>query len=205
MNRTFLGIIFLAAGILLAISKDAFIAMNEIVVSSAVFINGIFILAASRRILQEKLYRTMMLIRGLMSIITGLAVAAAILVLGIDSELTVVQAGALVLSAYFVVSAGIQVFGIIRLKVNKISVFAPLVEVFISLVLAGIFFMFSFHEIAVSIVKFSGFMLIVAGVIMLVISWKSNASRREEKAGEDSMNEPGMPKIEDLDQAKCDQ
>lgn len=158
-----------AMGLFLLISPNTFISFFVIILGVAAVIDGIFILAATRNLIIDPQYKLIVTIRGTLSLLIGLlAVVLPKLVAAIAWS-----AMAYALAVYLLVSAVLQIYTITKLHRNGIMVRQSMIEVASSLVLAIVLFIIPSETIGIFIIRIFGAVLLVAGIALSVIQWKS--------------------------------
>jgi len=80
MNKITLGIIFIIAGLASMIAQDLVKCLSEVVLGLLAFIMGCYILATTRKFMNDKNFQMAVTIRGVLNIIFGLGCAITVLV-----------------------------------------------------------------------------------------------------------------------------
>lgn len=168
-NKLFLGFMTAALGLFLLISPDTFISFFVILLGIAAVIDGIFILAATRDLIIDPQYKLIVTIRGVLSVVVGLLAV----ILPIAVAAVVWKAMAYTLAVYLIISAGMQIYTITKLHRNGIMIRQSLIEVASSLVLALVLFIIPAQTAGHMIVRLFGIVLLVIGIGLFVIQWKS--------------------------------
>lgn len=168
-NKLFLGFMTAALGLFLLISPDAFISFFVILLGIAAVIDGIFILAATRDLIIDPQYKLIVTVRGVLSVVVGLLAV----ILPIAVAAVVWKAMAYTLAIYLVISAGMQIYTITKLHRNGIMIRQSLIEVASSLTLALVLFIIPAQTAGHMIVRLFGIVLLIIGIGLFVIQWKS--------------------------------
>lgn len=168
-NKLFLGFMTAALGLFLLISPDTFISFFVILLGIAAVIDGIFILAATRDLIIDPQYRLIVTVRGVLSVVVGLLAV----ILPIAVAAVVWKAMAYTLAIYLVISAGMQIYTITKLHRNGIMIRQSLIEVASSLILALVLFIIPAQTAGHMIVRLFGIVLLIIGIGLFVIQWKS--------------------------------
>lgn len=80
MNKITLGIIFVIVGLVSIIAQDFVKGLSEILLGLIAFINGIYMLMSTRRLMADKNFQLAVTIRGVVSILVGLGCAVTVLI-----------------------------------------------------------------------------------------------------------------------------
>ena len=168
-NKLFLGFMTAALGLFLLISPDTFISFFVILLGIAAVIDGIFILAATRDLIIDPQYKLIVTVRGVLSVVIGLLAV----ILPIAVAAVVWKAMAYTLAIYLVISAGMQIYTITKLHRNGIMIRQSLIEVASSLTLALVLFIIPAQTAGHMIVRLFGIILLIIGIGLFVIQWKS--------------------------------
>ena len=168
-NKLFLGFMTAALGLFLLISPDTFISFFVILLGIAAVIDGIFILAATRDLIIDPQYKLIVTVRGVLSVVVGLLAV----ILPIAVAAVVWKAMAYTLAIYLVISAGMQIYTITKLHRNGIMIRQSLIEVASSLTLALVLFIIPAQTAGHMIVRLFGIVLLIIGIGLFVIQWKS--------------------------------
>ena len=158
-----------ALGLFLLISPDTFISFFVILLGIAAVIDGIFILAATRDLIIDPQYKLIVTVRGVLSVVVGLLAV----ILPIAVAAVVWKAMAYTLAIYLVISAGMQIYTITKLHRNGIMIRQSLIEVASSLILALVLFIIPAQTAGHMIVRLFGIVLLIIGIGLFVIQWKS--------------------------------
>ena len=168
-NKVFLGFVTAALGLFLLISPDTFISFFVIILGVAAIIDGIFILTATRDLIIDPQYKLIVTVRGVLSIVVGLLAV----ILPITVAAVVWKAMAYTLAIYLIISAGMQIYTITKLHRNGIMVRQSMIEVASSLLIALVLFVIPAQTAGHFIIRLFGIALLVVGIGLLVIQWKS--------------------------------
>ncbi|MBP3773240.1 MAG: DUF308 domain-containing protein [Treponema sp.] len=168
-NKVFLGFVTAALGLFLLISPDTFISFFVIILGVAAIIDGIFILTATRDLIIDPQYKLIVTVRGVLSIAVGLLAV----ILPIAVAAVVWKAMAYTLAIYLIISAGMQIYTITKLHRNGIMVRQSMIEVASSLLIALVLFVIPAQTAGHFIIRLFGIALLVVGIGLLVIQWKS--------------------------------
>ena len=168
-SKVFLGFVTAALGLFLLISPDTFISFFVIILGVAAVIDGIFILAATRDLIIDPQYKLIVTVRGVLSIVVGLLAV----ILPIAVAAVVWKAMAYTLAIYLIISAGMQIYTITKLHRNGIMVRQSMIEVASSLLIALVLFVIPAQTAGHFIIRLFGIALLVVGIGLLVIQWKS--------------------------------
>ena len=168
-SKVFLGFVTAALGVFLLISPDTFISFFVIILGVAAIIDGIFILAATRDLIIDPQYKLIVTVRGVLSIVVGLLAV----ILPIAVAAVVWKAMAYTLAIYLIISAGMQIYTITKLHRNGIMVRQSMIEVASSLLIALVLFVIPAQTAGHFIIRLFGIALLVVGIGLLVIQWKS--------------------------------
>ena len=168
-NKLFLGFMTAALGLFLLISPNTFISFFVILLGVAAIIDGVFILAATRDLIVDPQYKKIVTVRGALSIVVGvLAVALPKIVASIAWG-----AMAYILAVYLIISAALQIYTITKLHRNGIMIRQSMIEVFTSITLAVVLFIIPSETIGIFIIRVFGMVLLIGGIAMFVIQWKT--------------------------------
>ncbi|WP_296321435.1 DUF308 domain-containing protein [Treponema sp. UBA3813] len=168
-SKVFLGFVTAALGLFLLISPDTFISFFVIILGVAAIIDGIFILAATRDLIIDPQYKLIVTVRGVLSIVVGLLAV----ILPITVAAVVWKAMAYTLAIYLIISAGMQIYTITKLHRNGIMVRQSMIEVASSLLIALVLFVIPAQTAGHFIIRLFGIALLIVGIGLLVIQWKS--------------------------------
>lgn len=168
-NKFFLGFMTAALGLFLLISPDTFISFFVILLGVAAIIDGVFILATTRDLIIDPQYKLIVTVRGVLSIVVGLLSV----ILPIAVAAVVWKAMAYTLAFYLIVSAAMQIYTITKLHRNGIMVRQSMIEVLSSLVIALVLFIIPAQTAGHLIIRLFGIILLVIGIGLIVIQWKS--------------------------------
>lgn len=168
-NKIFLGFVTAALGLFLLISPDTFISFFVIILGVAAIIDGVFILAATRDLIIDPQYKLIVTVRGVLSIVVGLLAV----ILPIAVAAVVWKAMAYTLAIYLIISAGMQIYTITKLHRNGIMVRQSMIEVASSILIALVLFVIPAQTAGHFIIRLFGIALLVVGIGLLVIQWKS--------------------------------
>ena len=168
-SKVFLGFVTAALGLFLLISPDTFISFFVIILGVAAIIDGIFILAATRDLIIDPQYKLIVTVRGVLSIVVGLLAV----ILPITVAAVVWKAMAYTLAIYLIISAGMQIYTITKLHRNGIMVRQSMIEVASSILIALVLFVIPAQTAGHFIIRLFGIALLVVGIGLLVIQWKS--------------------------------
>ena len=168
-NKLCLGFMTAALGLFLLISPDTFISFFVILLGVAAVIDGVFILATTRDLIIDPQYKLIVTVRGVLSIVVGLLAV----ILPIAVAAVVWKAMAYTLAIYLIISAGMQIYTITKLHRNGIMIRQSMIEVMSSFVLALVLFIIPAQTAGHFIVRLFGIVLLVIGVGLIVIQWKS--------------------------------
>lgn len=169
INKFVLSLLVAVVGLLMLLSPETFIAMAVIMLGVAAICDGIFIMVTTRNLIIDPDYKLMMTVRGLLSIVVG--VAAILLPLLVAAIAWKVMA--YVLAGYLLVSAGIEIYGISKLHRNGIMIRQSVIETIISIILAIVLFIIPAKTAGGIIVRVCGVILLVAGVISAFLQWRN--------------------------------
>ena len=168
-NKIFLGFVTAALGLFLLISPDTFISFFVIILGVAAIIDGVFILAATRDLIIDPQYKLIVTVRGVLSIVVGLLAV----ILPIAVAAVVWKAMAYTLAIYLIISAGMQIYTITKLHRNGIMVRQSMIEVASTILIALVLFVIPAQTAGHFIIRLFGIALLVVGIGLLVIQWKS--------------------------------
>lgn len=168
-NKIFLGFVTAALGLFLLISPDTFISFIVIILGVAAIIDGVFILAATRDLIIDPQYKLIVTVRGVLSIVVGLLAV----ILPIAVAAVIWKAMAYTLAIYLIISAGMQIYTITKLHRNGIMVRQSMIEVASSILIALVLFVIPAQTAGHFIIRLFGIALLVVGIGLLVIQWKS--------------------------------
>ncbi len=168
-NKLFLGFVTAALGLFLLISPDTFISFFVIILGVASIIDGVFILATTRDLIVDPQYKTIVTVRGALSIAVGLLAV----ILPIAVAAVVWKAMAYTLAIYLVVSAAMQIYTITKLHRNGIMIRQSMIEVFSSLLIAIVLFIIPAQTAGQFLIRIFGIALLIVGIGLLLIQWKS--------------------------------
>lgn len=156
-------------GLFMMVAADAFIKFAVIILGIAAVLDGIFILYTAKNLIIDENYAFIMKIRGWLSIAMGVLAIALPLIFA-DVLLTIM---AYSLAGYLLVSAGLEIYTIDKLKRNGYAIRQSVIEVISSIILAVVLFLIPSRSMGHLIVGIAGFSLIVTGVVLAFIQWKN--------------------------------
>ena len=168
-NKLFLGFMTAALGLFLLISPDTFISFFVILLGVAAVIDGVFILATTRDLIIDPQYKLIVTVRGVLSVVVGLLAV----ILPIAVAAVVWKAMAYTLAVYLIISAAMQLYTITKLHRNGIMIRQSMIEVASSLILALVLFIIPAQVAGHMIVRLFGIVLLIIGIGLFVIQWKS--------------------------------
>ena len=199
-NKFLLGIMIALIGLFMMVAADAFIKFAVIILGIAAVLDGIFILYTAKNLIIDENYAFIMKIRGCMSIVVGFLavflplVFAAVLFTIMDYTL----------AAYLLISAGLEVYTIDKLKRNGYAIRQSVIEVISSIILAIVLFLIPSETMGRLIVGIAGLALIVTGLVMAFVQWRNrpllmDASVSEEETAptEESINGEAASQMQD--------
>ncbi len=166
-NKFVLSLLMAVLGILMLIGPQMFIALAVILLGLASVVDGAFIMVATRNLILDPDYRLMMTIRGVLSIVVG--AVAVLLPLAIAAVAWTVMA--YVLGGYLIVSAGLEIYGIMKLHRNGIMIKQSVIETAVSLVLAMTLFIIPAERAGSILVRICGVVLLAAGCLSAFLQW----------------------------------
>ena len=166
-NKFVLSLLMAVLGILMLIGPQMFIALAVILLGLASVVDGAFIMVATRNLILDPDYRLMMTIRGVLSIVVG--AVAVLLPLAIVAVAWTVMA--YVLGGYLIVSAGLEIYGIMKLHRNGIMIKQSVIETAVSLVLAMTLFIIPAERAGSILVRICGVVLLAAGCLSAFLQW----------------------------------
>lgn len=170
MRKTYLLIAALIAviGIMMIVAPSECIKIAVIVLGITAIINGVVILFSKRNIIEEKVFKLTMAIRGVVSIAVGLlAVLLPLIFAGILWTVMVYAIG-----AYLLISASAEIYEAQKLKEYGKKTKAIRTEVIVSILLAIIFFCMP-AKIGVTLIRIGGILLLIAAALCVIIEWKN--------------------------------
>ena len=168
-NNIILSFFVAIVGLLMMISPETFISMVVIILGVAVIIDGLFIMITTRNLILDPQYRLMMTIRGILSIVVGTVAV----ILPIVTAAIIWKIMAYVLGGYLLVSAGLEVYGILKLHRNGIMIKQSLIETIVLVILAIALFIIPSKTAGGIIVGICGALLIFAGVFSAFLQWRN--------------------------------
>ena len=168
-NKFVLSILVAVIGLLMLLSPQTFIAFAVIMLGIASVIDGVFIMVATRNLVLDPDYRLMMTIRGILSIVVGTVAV----ILPIVTAAIIWKIMAYVLGGYLLVSAGLEVYGILKLHRNGIMIKQSLIETIVLVILAIALFIIPSKTAGGIIVGICGALLIFAGVFSAFLQWRN--------------------------------
>ncbi len=154
-----LGIIFVLTGLIMLFVPEGFIQAVMVSLGVAAFSNGVYILVKSRHLIDARPFSNVMTVRAVLSMVVGLV--AIVLPLALAGTLWLIVSW--ILAGYLVLSAALQIYGIVKLREAGIP--APLFyyETGVSLVLALILF-FMPGTIGITLIRIAGAMVLLGGL-----------------------------------------
>ena len=154
-----LGIIFVLTGLIMLFVPEGFIQAVMVSLGVAAFSNGVYILVKSRHLIDARPFSNVMTVRAVLSMVVGLV--AIVLPLALAGTLWLIVSW--ILAGYLVLSAALQIYGIVKLREAGIP--APLFyyETGVSLVLALILF-FMPGTIGITLIRIAGAMVLLGGI-----------------------------------------
>lgn len=158
-------------GLMMIISPATFISMIVIILGVAAVVDGIFIMATTRNLILDPQYKTMMTVRGILSIVVG---ALSILLPLVIASL-VYNVMAYVLAVYLLVSAVLQSYGISKLHRNGIMIRQSVIELLLSVLLAVVLFIIPAKTAGSIIVRIAGIAILAVGIFSGISQWRDRA------------------------------
>ena len=168
-NKYIFSLLVTVAGILMIVSPEVFFKMGVIILGIAAAIDGLFVLVTTRHLIIDPHYRLMMTIRGILSIVVGTVAV----ILPIVTAAIIWKIMAYVLGGYLLVSAGLEVYGILKLHRNGIMIKQSLIETIVLVILAIALFIIPSKTAGGIIVGICGALLIFAGVFSAFLQWRN--------------------------------
>ncbi len=164
-------------GILMIVNPKTFLLMGVILIGIAAAVDGIFVLVTTRNLIFDPNFKLMMTIRGIFSVVIGLAAVIFPMVFASAADL-VMKVSSITLGAYLLISSGLQIYGISKLHRNGIVVRQAIIEVIFCLILALTLFLIPLQAESVMqiIVRIIGGMIIAGSLCCAVIMWYTRPS-----------------------------
>lgn len=173
MKRTYtlIGILFIVLGLMMAFVPEGFIKASVIVIGVAAIVNGILNLLSVRNLIADESFKKAFTIRALLGIAVG--VAAVFLPLILAGTLWVIMA--YILAIELIISAGIEVYGTMKLRATGMSVNLYIGEAVVSIVLALLLFAMP-AKIGTILVRIAGIVIILGGIASIIWDWRTEAT-----------------------------
>lgn len=168
-NKFVLSVLIAVVGLLMILNPGTFIAFAVIMLGAASVIDGIFIMVATRNLVLDPNYRLTMTIRGILNI----AVGAVAVILPLLTAAVIWKIMAYVLGGYLLVSAGLEVYGILKLHRNGIMIRQSLIETIVLVILAVVLFVIPSKTAGNIIVRICGIALIISGLVSALLQWRN--------------------------------
>ena len=162
------GIMTFIIGLVMIIAPDTWISVMVILLGVSAISNGFFNIFYLRKLIEEKSFRTVVLVRGIISIVVGLV--AVIVPWAVVATVWTVMI--YMIAIYLVVAIIMELYGIVKLRKAGINVKPYYGEIIASLLLAIILFVIPGH-LGRAIVRVLGILLAVCGIGVLVWQWKT--------------------------------
>lgn len=156
-------------GLFMMVAADAFIKFAVIILGIAAVLDGIFILYTAKNLIIDENYAFIMKIRGYLSIAVGCL--AVLLPLVFAAVLFTIMD--YTLAAYLLISAGLEVYTINKLRRNGYAIRQSVIEVVSSVILAVVLFLIPSETMGHLIVGIAGLVLIITGLVMAFIQWRN--------------------------------
>lgn len=168
-NKFILGILTSVAGLLMIVSPETFVTMIVIILGVAAIVDGLFIMITTRNLILDPQYKTIMTVRGVLSIFVGILA----ILLPLFVAAVVYKVMAYVLAVYLIISAIMESYGISKLHRNGIMIRQSVIEVAISVLLAVVLFIIPARTAGSVIVRICGIVILLTGLIWLFVQWKN--------------------------------
>ena len=169
MQKLFLGICFMVIGAFIFFQTKGFTMFLAIAIGVYAVVNGVIILSTALRARFSDNMKRTMIIRGAISLGVGLlAILLPILIVNIAWTISLYLLG-----IQLVISAVLQIYLSIEMRRISLPIMSTVIEIIISLLLAFLVFTMP-QEIGRSIVKVSGSIVFVYGLILVVYSLRTH-------------------------------
>lgn len=168
-NKFILGILTSVAGLLMIVSPETFVTLIVIILGVATIVDGLFIMITTRNLILDPQYKTIMTVRGVLSIFVGILA----ILLPLFVAAVVYKVMAYVLAVYLIISAVMESYGISKLHRNGIMIRQSVIEVAISVLLAVVLFIIPARTAGSVIVRICGIVILLTGLIWLFVQWKN--------------------------------
>lgn len=168
-NKFILGILTSVAGLLMIVSPETFVTLIVIILGVAAIVDGLFIMITTRNLILDPQYKTIMTVRGVLSIFVGILA----ILLPLFVAAVVYKVMAYVLAVYLIISAVMESYGISKLHRNGIMIRQSVIEVAISVLLAVVLFIIPARTAGSVIVRICGIVILLTGLIWLFVQWKN--------------------------------
>lgn len=168
-NKFILGILTSVAGLLMIVSPETFVTLIVIILGVAAIVDGLFIMITTRNLILDPQYKTIMTVRGVLSIFVGILA----ILLPLFVAAVVYKVMAYVLAVYLIISAVMESYGISKLHRNGIMIRQSVIEVAISVLLAIVLFIIPARTAGSVIVRICGIVILLTGLIWLFVQWKN--------------------------------
>lgn len=168
-NKFILGILTSVAGLLMIVSPETFVTLIVIILGVAAIVDGLFIMITTRNLILDPQYKTIMTVRGVLSIFVGILA----ILLPLFVAAVVYKVMAYVLAVYLIISAIMESYGISKLHRNGIMIRQSVIEVAISVLLAVVLFIIPARTAGSVIVRICGIVILLTGLIWLFVQWKN--------------------------------
>lgn len=168
-NSFLLGILIALFGIFMIISPASMVILTAILLGVAAIADGCFILASFRSLLDDSRFRTMAVVRGVLSILIGILAIALPLVFAKVMWAAMIY----MLGAYLVVSSGLEIIAVVQLKKNGAAIKPFVIEIVSSLLIAAVLFIIPANTIGSLIIRICGIVVVICGAAYSFYIWKT--------------------------------
>jgi uncharacterized membrane protein HdeD (DUF308 family) len=195
MNKTGLstGILLVVVGLMMLVAPAQFVKVAVIVLGIASVVNGFINLVTVRTLIPDPYFRLDVAVRGWSSIIVGILAVA----LPLAFAETVWTVMVYILGIYLLLSAGMEIFAVIKLRSEHIATKLYVWEIAASVVIAVVLFIMP-AAVGLAVVQIGGGLLVCAGAAVLVYTVRSRPIVVNPDSVEDSADS-GHPEGKDAD------
>lgn len=167
------GILVATIGLMMLIAPEACVKVIVILIGISSIVNGFYNLIEVRKMIQDLNFRIVITVRGIVAIIVGLAAVMLPMVFAGTVWTIMIYA----LAVYLLFSAGMEIYGAMKMKSAGVHIKAFTVEIIGSVVLAIILFAMP-AAIGVTIIRIIGAFVMVGGFGFIVWSWQNKHNIR---------------------------
>ncbi len=166
------GILITLIGLLLLIVPRQCVKAIVILLGIEAIANGIFSLMYTRKLVPDSSFQFTVIIRGMLSLVIGLL--AFFLPLKFVKVVAAIWSIVLyILAIYLIASAALELFAMGKIRNTEIDRKSYILEALISIIAAVIMFIVPVEKVGVTILRFAGLIVAIAGGLYLFYTWKN--------------------------------